>query len=355
MLNPTIDEYVMDTAAGSCGFTVHTIFSVWGSEFTADGPLPWQAEYAREKVYAIDFDPRAIKIAKALNLIAGDGKSNVQRANTLDPRSWSEEAKVALRNRLMRFPNDHELDRWNQENFRYFDFDVLMTNPPFAGDIKDSRILHQYDLATKSGGKWLNKVGRDILFMERNLQFLKPGGRMAIVLPQGRFNNATDKRIRDFIADKARILAVVGLHGNTFKPHAGTRTSILFLQKWNDDPAAGPLCRRVDDYPIFFAVSQIGGKDNSGEYSYVKNDKGRRLHDLHGHPMVDHDLFNLRAYVSDQREQCLNAAGSDTERDAINKAYQTLLEFTPDRPSIADGFRVWSRRQGFKFCQGEDE
>ena len=60
----------------------------------------------REKVFAIDFDPRSIKIAKALNLIAGDGRTNVYRANTLDPRSWSDEVKVGLRDRLRRFPDD---------------------------------------------------------------------------------------------------------------------------------------------------------------------------------------------------------------------------------------------------------
>lgn len=73
----------------------------------------------------------------------------------------------------------------------YFDFDVLLTNPPFAGDIRDSRILHQFDLAKKANGKWQNKVGRDVLFIQRNLEFLKPGGRMAIVLPQGRLNNVS--------------------------------------------------------------------------------------------------------------------------------------------------------------------
>ncbi len=60
---------------------------------------------------------------------------------------------------------------------------------------------------------------------------LKPGGRMAIVLPQERFNNSSDKYIREFIAQKARILAVVGLHGNVFKPHTGTKTSVLFFTK----------------------------------------------------------------------------------------------------------------------------
>ncbi len=293
MLNPTVDEYMIDTAAGSCGFTVHTIFWVWGNEFTAEGPKKWQSDYASNNVYGIDFDARSVKIAKALNLIAGDGRTNVYRANTLDPRHWSDEVKVGLKDRLMRFPDDPERDRWNREHYRYFDFDVLMTNPPFAGDIKDSRILHQFDLARKKNGKWQNKLGRDVLFIERNLEFLKPGGRMCIVLPQGRFNNVTDEYIRRFIAERARILAVVGLHGNTFKPHTNTKTSVLFLQKWNDDPEAGPLCPRVDDYPIFFAVSQKGGKDNSGDYIFKTDPDGRPQLDKHGHMIVDHDLDEI--------------------------------------------------------------
>lgn len=281
MLNPNIDEFMIDTAAGSCGFTVHTIFWVWKNELTAEGPKRWQRDFAAEMVYGVDFDEKAATIAKALNLIAGDGRSNIYRANTLDPRYWSDEIKVALRKHLRRFPDDRASDHFNQTNFRHFNFDVLMTNPPFAGDIKDTRIIHQYDLAKKANGKWASKVGRDILFIERNLEFLKPGGRMCIVLPQGRYNNTTDKPIRQFIADKGRILAVVGLHGNTFKPHTGTKTSVLFLQKWNEDADAGALCPPVEDYPIFFATSQNGGKDNSGDYIYKKAPDGRPLLDLH--------------------------------------------------------------------------
>ena len=356
MLNPTLDEYVVDTAAGSCGFTVHTIFHVWGNEFTANGPAPWQAEYARERVFAIDFDPRSIKIAKALNLIAGDGRTNVYRANTLDPRGWPDEVKVGLRPRLARFPRDPEKDRWNRENLRYFGFDVLLTNPPFAGDIKDSRILHQYELAKKpKGGKWQTKVGRDILFIERNLDFLRPGGRMAIVLPQGRLNNVTDNEVRRYLSTHARILASVSLQINTFKPHANIKTSIIFLQKWNEDPDAGPLCPRREDYPIFFAVSERGGKDSSGEYVYLSDDKGRRLYDLHGHPMVDHDLFNLRAALTNQFDQRLNTATTENERAAIRTAYEAKIPFVPDRPGIADAFRDWGRKRGFTFCNEDAE
>jgi len=312
MLDPTIYENVIDTAAGSCGFTVHTIFHVWGNEFRSSGPLPWQAEYAREKVYALDFDPRAIKIAKALNLIAGDGRTNVYRVNSLDPRNWGEEARVGLRDRLMRFSDEPERDKWNQENFRYFDFDVLLSNPPFAGDIRDSRMLHQYDLAKKPTGVWRSRVGRDILFIERNLEFLRPGGRMAIVLPQGRLNNITDKEIRGYIAEKGRILGVVGLHINTFKPHSGTKTSVLFLQKWNESAEAGPLCSKLADYPIFFASSEKPGKDSSGNYMFKSGSRGQRVLGPDGHMIVDHDLDD-----------------------------------------IADAFRAWGRRQGLTFCLGE--
>ncbi|MFA5859633.1 MAG: N-6 DNA methylase [Elusimicrobiota bacterium] len=234
MLNPHEIEKVIDTAAGSCGFTVHTIFWVWGDKFKVDGPTREQAEYASEMVYGIDFDARAVKIAKALNLIAGDGKSNVYKLNSLDSSSWDEEGKSAFRPMLTRFPDIREKDEDNQRNYKYFDFDVLLTNPPFAGNIKEKQILKNYLLAERKG-KTVPKMGRDILFIERNLNFLKPGGRMAIVLPQGRLNNTNDEYIRKFIMRKARILAVVGLHGNTFKPHTGTKTSVLFLQKYTEE------------------------------------------------------------------------------------------------------------------------
>jgi len=138
---------------------------------------------------------------------------------------------------------------------------------------------------------------------------------MAIVLPQGRFNNSSDKHIREFITERCRILAVVGLHGNVFKPHTGTKTSVLFVQKWDEK-----LCPKVEDYPIFFATMQESSKDNSGDKIYarkydftkikedVKNndivadprghyqttpkDAHKLLLDTHGHMIVKHDLFN---------------------------------------------------------------
>ena len=122
---------------------------------------------------------------------------------------------------------------------------------------------------------------------------------MAVVLPQGRVNNASDQRVREFIAARCRILAVVGLHPSTFKPHTGTKTSVLFVQKWNDDPKAGPLCAQVDDYPIFFATQRRESKDTSGDKIIARGKDGRLLRDTHGHWVVQHDLFNHDGLTDD--------------------------------------------------------
>ncbi len=294
MLNPKRGEYMIDTAAGSCGFPVHTFFQVTGTPFTNAEMSAPDKQYVRENIFGIDFDEKTVRVARTLNLIAGDGESNVLHLNTLDYERWQDRAE---RDRFWIMTYGRGFDRLKalraeRDQNRLFNFDILMANPPFAGDIKENRILHQYTLGFKGNGKAQSKVGRDILFIERNLDFIKPGGRMAIVLPQGRFNNTSDKYIREFIAERARILAVVELDNNTFKPHTGTKTSVLFLQKWNDDPDKGPLCLKIENYPIFFAVSDKGGKDNSGDYVLLQNENGQYKLDENGHLIVEHDLHN---------------------------------------------------------------
>ena len=298
MINPKPGEKMIDTASGSCGFPVHTFFRLKGSLFTND---PNSGENHALNLFGIDFDEKTVRIARTLNLIAGDGESNVLHLNTLDYERWGDSTE---KNNKWVLTYGKGFERFKklrvEENEdKEFSFDILMANPPFAGDIKESRIIHQYELGLKPNGKALTKVGREILFIERNLDFLKPGGRMAIVLPQGRFNNTSDKYIREFIAKHARILAVVGLDTNTFKPHTGTKTSVLFLQKWNDDPTQGPLCKKEDDYPIFFAVSEESGKDNSGEYVYLKKGNGQYKLDKHDHWIVKHDLHNHEGELPD--------------------------------------------------------
>lgn len=354
MLNPKVDEKIIDTAAGSCGFPVHTIFHVWENIlkskglsrshlFTLEEKPAECTDYVQNNVFAIDFDEKAVRVARTLNLIAGDGQTNVMHLNTLDYDRWEQD--------FVNKPGWLETysEGWfklkklrpKKDGFRDFDFDIVMANPPFAGDEKQTRILAKYEMARsvsleklknapqgskivareptfpealgnegetiyqmsdgtfrKTKLKQASNMSRDILFVERNLDFLKPGGRMAIVLPQGRFNNSSDKSLREYIADRCRILAVVGLHGNVFKPHTGTKTSVLFVQKWDN-----VLCPKVDDYNIFFATMQEPSKDNSGDKIYRnttdENGENVPLLDSHGHLIVKHDLFNHDGLTQD--------------------------------------------------------
>ena len=198
MLNPKPGEYMIDTASGSCGFPVHTVFKLTGRLFTNE-EIPEEDKQHVLKVFGIDFDEKTVRVARTLNLIAGDGEANVLHLNTLDFDRWNDktEKDTKWRDTYGRGFKRLEKLRVDKGENKQFKFDILMANPPFAGDIKESRLLHQYELGFKANGKAQTKVGRDILFIERNLDFLKPGGRMAIVLPQGRFNNTSDKYIRD--------------------------------------------------------------------------------------------------------------------------------------------------------------
>ncbi|MFH1352580.1 MAG: N-6 DNA methylase [bacterium] len=265
MLNPTVGEYVLDPASGSGGFLVHAMFHTWRNIKNEKDRI----KYAGEYLYGIDFDEKAQKVSKAIMLIAGDGSSNVFRLNSLEPWTWKGETGYDALKFFLLPIKDYEQNKENQTIFKYLKFDLILTNPPFAGDIDEKEILRFYDIAKKNK-KIVNKLGRHILFLERCIHFLKPGGRMAIVLPQGVLNNTNMEYIREFLFYKARILAVVGLDINTFKPHTGTKTSVIFLQKWDEKE------KPLDDYSIFMAVSKKSGKDNSGDYIFVDKN-GKRI------------------------------------------------------------------------------
>jgi len=281
MLNPNRKEYVIDPACGSAGFLVHTMQYVWEKYNMQDNEI--KTAYARKFLWGIDFEEKATKISRAIMLIAGDGRSHIYRENSLEFPRWSEKLKVDLR----------EEGLIRDEKCKELNFDILLTNPPFAGDIKESWLKALYEIVPESKKKDNTAIDRHILFIERALNMLKPGGRMAIVLPQGIFNNTNDRYIREFIMKKARILAVVGLHINSFKPHTGTKTSLLFLKKWEEHELDDGGNHKLEDYPIFFAVSKIPLKDNSGNYNFLRYENGNLVFDEKGNPIYQTDLFDI--------------------------------------------------------------
>lgn len=252
MLNPKKNEFVLDPSCGSAGFLLHAMEWCYPAEDNDSRELR-KHRYAAKYLWGIDFEERAAKTSRALMLIAGDGHTNIfgPDVSSLDPKTWYEtqsgqklmskliEAKLIAKS--ISKEDEPNVLRDDDLAWKYFDelkFDVILANPPFAGEMKDKNMLAHYDLgkpALKRAKDKAAKEERDVLFIERIIKFLKPGGRAAIVLPQGKFNNASLAFIREWILRKARLLAVVGLHPNTFKPHTGTKTSVLFIQKYTED------------------------------------------------------------------------------------------------------------------------
>jgi len=290
MMNPQKKEYVIDTACGSAGFLVHTMQYVWKTISTKEA----RKEYAGRYLFGIDFDEKSTKISRAIMVIAGDGKSHIYKTTSLDTKEWPDGLKSEFKElNLVKDFEDISKNNENKENFKELQFDVLLANPPFAGEVKEKHLLSQYALGKNAKGKMQKSVERHLLFIERNLDFVKAGGRLAVVLPQGIFNNTSEEYVRKYIMKKARILAVVGLHGNSFKPHTGTKTSVIFLQKWNEDEIDAGGDTKLKDYPIFFATQKLSFKNNSGDYIFEKEKDGSIAKDEDGNPKYLCDLSDI--------------------------------------------------------------
>lgn len=281
ILRPTEDETIFDPACGSGGFLVgamdHVFRTIRADRDDESEILENQKDYSTNYVFGIDFDRTIAKVAKAYMLIWGDGRSNILVEDALNETNWH----VTTSSKLV---------VGKGKNAKFRQFDIIATNPPFAGDISSEETLSKYKLAYKQMAngkvKRLNKLARDKLYIERCLDFLAPDGRMAIVLPRGTLKNYTDEYIRRHILREARVVAVVSLTGSMFKPFTNTKTCVLFIQK-RKAPLTD-LSKAKQDPAIVFAVSERPGKDRSGNLIHLTDGT------------VDSDLGEIASGIRDK-------------------------------------------------------
>jgi type I restriction enzyme M protein len=211
-----------------------------------DAAYRWQ-DFALKQVYGIEINSQLARVSMMNMIIHEDGHTNIENADALD-----------------------NPDNWKRQKIReYFSkkFTLLLTNPPFGASVKEREkpYLASYELGGKL--KRRNRQNTEILFIERCLDFLKPGGRMGIVLPDGILTNSSLQYVRDFVNGKTQILGVVSLPQTAFKRPAskgsgdsgsGVKASLLFLRKKKDDE------NLPKDYPIFMAIAEHIGYDSTG-------------------------------------------------------------------------------------------
>jgi len=242
VLRPSVSDVVLDPACGSSGFLIHTLGYLRHKGELSDRDT---AEYCAGNLWGFDIDVRAVKVAKALMILAGGDGSSILRLNSLlKPNAGDLFAGPSL--------TIEDIVRSRRRNHK--GFDLVMTNPPFAGEVRENELLGQYTLARAR-----DRIERDILFLERCVELLRPGGRLAIVLPHNKFGVESFEYLRDWLLKKVRVLAVVGLGRHTFLPHTHQKTSILFAIKHHPD-------ERINHArPIFFAISERDGKNSKGQ------------------------------------------------------------------------------------------
>ena len=270
-----LDINVLDPAVGTGGFLV-ALMNVWNDYILSSERARWGEDDSRvlseardrlrqvasTRLFGIDFNPVLVRAAQMNLVMHGDGSTNVFHANSLvAPDEWPRE------------PLNNVAD-----SIKLNHFDVILTNPPFGDKITidDPRVLAQYEVRQYSQRR--SAVPPDQLFVERCLQLLRPGGRLAIVLPDSILTNPGLRGLRAWLLSKARVVASIDLPKETFQPYTGTQTSVLLLQKKTDEEmAVERTFGRHKPYEVFMAIPRAIGKDRRGNPLYRRTEEGNLI------------------------------------------------------------------------------
>lgn len=286
MLDPKPTEKVLDPACGTGGFLVAVIDYMVkrcreelkkekGESSTAlfDEVDVRVRDYVEKRLFGADFDPFLVRATTMNLMMAAGAKGNVFNMDSLS------------------FPQGHLSGvEEAKKRAKLGSIDVLMTNPPFGSDIPitDPAVLREYDLAAKwekkdgeiiRGDGYQSAVAPEVLFIQRAVDWLRPGGRLGIVLPDGILGNPGDEHIRKWILRHCWVLASVDLPVECFIVEANVNilTSLLFLKKKTREEIQAEDLGRVIDYPVFMAVAEKVGFDRRGNTLYKRSPDGEEL------------------------------------------------------------------------------
>jgi type I restriction enzyme M protein len=269
MMQPTPEETILDPACGSGGFLMSALKYLEKNNQNIDNQ-----QIINQNIFGLDINKSIVRIAKMKLLLEANVKTNLFCTNSLD-----------------------DLKNVKQVLGHTKGFDLVLANPPFGAKINHPTTLQWFDL----GHKWLNdnhlyrkaktlhnNQSTEILFIERCLDLLREGGRMAIVLPNGNFENPSLEYLRYYIKLKTKILAIINLPQETFIPYGtGVKTSILFLQK--------DSLNLIRQYPIFFGrIKKLGYQGNkNGTPIYKKDAFGQYLKNKQNEVILEEDFSEM--------------------------------------------------------------
>lgn len=292
ILDPKDYETVLDPTCGTGGFlqaTLKHLRDTWKKEAGTYG-FPDNdeereryrdklKEYAEKHLMGADFDPFLVRATTMAIMTLAETTGNVFHMDSL---AFERGHLPGVEEAKKKIPLGETVD-------------VLLTNPPFGADIpvSDESVLGSFrDGIAKSWGR--NKETGEIeasltsqpgsmapeqLFIQRAIEWVKPGGRIGIVLPNGILSNPgpTDEAIRRYILERCWVLASVELPVETFVVDANVNilTTLLFLKRKTDQEIRNHRLRTEKDYPVFMAVAEKVGFDRRGNDLFKREPDGK--------------------------------------------------------------------------------
>lgn len=281
ILQPTVDDFVGDPACGSARMLTHVLDYVRKQELARveaegpevtnpDEPTPEFVKFRDNHLFGAEISRNVMHVARVNCLMNGAQYADLKVMDTLQPLgSITGGIMEGLPNRPGFYPGG---------------LTMILTNPPFGSKVTSKAILK--DLASRDGlTKKNNKsvvgsVAQEIAFINRSLEFLKPSGKLGIVLPDGVLANSQAQTIRDWILRWARLKAVISLPPETFAPYgAGVKTSIIFLEKRHRPLLADgqlelgkEISEEDDGYQVYMARLEDIGYDATGRLTVSEAD-----------------------------------------------------------------------------------
>ena len=322
-------------------------FSIMNEELNVNNERGRLYSLSHNCIYGTDANPRMARTAKMNMIMHGDGHGGVHHHDGL----------------------------LNVNGIFENRFDVILTNPPFGARVDKDLTISEVDKFTdqamideytkrygedyKSALKQVNdNIGKpllslykidngltEVLFIERCLNLLKPGGRMGIVLPEGVLNNTNLQKVRDFVESRAKILLIVSIPQDVFMASGATvKPSLMFFKKFTMEEAkdyAEIKAKAEIDYDSKYSseisainekLSQKGKKALSKEEKNDLNARKKKILEQRINEVKStiKEQFDYEIPIAEVQKAGISTTGAPIENELIPLAE----EFTPYRKKV---------------------
>ena len=197
---PSPTDEICDPAAGTCGFLISAAEHVRREHPSVLADAQQRRHFHHSMFHGYDFDSTMLRIGSMNMLLHGVEAPDIRYRDALSEASADEEGLYTL----------------------------ILANPPFKGSL-------DYETTSKELQRVVKTKKTELLFLALFLRLLKPGGRAAVIVPDGVIFGVSKahRELRRILVEEQKLEAVINLPPGVFRPYSGVSTAILIFTKTN--------------------------------------------------------------------------------------------------------------------------